>query len=94
MLIRHPVRPKATKFFGPSRGEATVQIVAMSRTEANKTATMCWISHDEKDCTPGNGYPLEPGTKIDIDMSSGEELWAVTQDQSLLAVIVNGPRWK
>lgn len=94
MLGRHNVSASAERFIEPVDRPVTVEIVSMTQVEANTPATMCWIWYDKTNCRPGKGYPLEPGTKIQIDMLPGESLYAVTQSVGLLGFSINGYRGK
>ena len=92
MLGRHNVSASAERFVGPFNAPVTVEIVSMTRVENNTPATMCWIWFDKESCRPGSAYPLEPGTKIEVDLDAGQELYAVTQSVGLLGFSVKGFR--
>jgi hypothetical protein len=92
MIDRHVLRGIASSVVGPFDHPVTVEVVSMSKVEDNTPASMCWLSKDEAKCRPASGYPLEPGTKVEIDLFEGEELWAVTMSIGLLAYSVKGYR--
>lgn len=91
-LGRHNVTPSTEILCGPFGEPVTIEIVSMAQVESNTPATMCWLSFDKKQCRPGLGYPLEPGTKIEIDMLPDQILYCVTQDVGLIGYAVKGYR--
>lgn len=92
MLDRFTVTAEASRFIKPVSYPVTVEIVSVSQVSANQTASMAWIAKDHERCTANKGYPLEVGTKVEVDLMPGESLWAITQDIALLAFSVKGYR--
>ena len=93
MIGRHPLNATQSPIIEkPFDVPKTLEIVAMSAVEDNTPATMCWLAKNKQNCRPGSGAPLEPGTKVEIDMLPGEQLWGVTESVGLLFVSVKGYR--
>lgn len=89
---RKDVSPSTEELLGPYQEPVTIEIISMSRVEANRAASMCWFEYSKEKCRPGEGIPLEPGTRIEIDLMPGQALWCVTQDVGLLAYSVKAFR--
>jgi len=94
MLKGIPLRAIATVIAGPFPSATTVEVVSTTMYDDHREGSMCWVSDEgAANCRVGHGFPLEPGTKVEVELASGQELYAITQSIARLGVSVKGTRW-
>ena len=92
MLHGAPIRAIKSKIVGPFTRPTTVEVVSTTLNSENNPASLVWITKSEAECNVGKGFPLEPGTKIEVDLEIGQAVWAITQNLARIGVSVKRPR--
>jgi len=88
MLGRFVANAKPRKFLGPFHEVYKVELTAMSSVDENTPGGLCWIAKDKDECKRALGHPMEPGTKITVDLLVGEALWGVSGTTALIGYSV------
>lgn len=92
MLGRFVANADPRVFLGAFDTDVTVELVSMSKVDENSVGGLCWIGKNREQCERSKGYPLEPGTKVEIDLRAGEELWGVSGTMALVGYSVKAWR--
>lgn len=92
MLGRFLANAEPRVFLGPFNVDRTVELVSRTMVDANTPGGLCWVGKSEEQARRATGYPLEPGTKVEVDLYAGEVLWGVAGTTALLGYSVKGYR--
>lgn len=93
-LGRFPANAEAKCMLGPFNENVTLEIVSMSMVDENTPGSRCWLAYDKESCRRSLGYPLEPGTEVEVDLIAGQELWCVATSTALVGYSVKSWRGK
>lgn len=90
MLIRQHVRASATRVVPPQAYAVRVELWAMAPVIDRQTSTgsKVYISLRESECTYANGVPIPTEMPIRIDLNQGEEIWAISTDDSFMGISI------